>query len=375
MDFDEIVPNFAGQLRSKEELAIEGTGGVKAVLKGRKGNEVNIMVPNRQVEVQITRLRDAIKKRDRWLEDRGFKILPFLGYDPRKLLNPNGFEDFKELWTRVGGITSPNLRSNPEHLKNSDVIGIKLYPPIGFNPYGESDEEREHYFKFYEWLAQNQIPITVHCQSLKGGSFSTKCDAVDHNTDPKRWKDILTAEKYPLSQNSISLKHLRINFAHFAGEKDMDDMIDWKRWPNGIDKDTWAWTITELLHEYPNTYSDIAAFDFAPWSPMSIYEYNGAVNALVGLLDKDAQGDLYNGKERIVCEKTLWGSDVPMIISSNSMRYEFCEENESHYKNLFQSFCKAVSRCKKYHSEKDQKTLIRKITCDNTCQFLFPQSS
>ncbi len=374
MDFDLIRPTFLDQLHAGDGLVerdhAAGWSGLDAQLKDRKGQPFRLMMPERAVLKQITRLRDAVTNKDQWLLDRQFKILPFLGYDPRKLLD-TGLDGFKTLWNTVGGVTDKVKRSDPGNLRNGDVIGVKLYPPMGFNPCGSSPAEQKLFLEFYAWLSENEIPITVHCQK---GSYSTQTNKIAERTNPSNWANILGTEykwKHgPLEGQTTELGRLmRINFAHFAGEEDMDDMVDWTQ-KGGIDQNTWAWTIVKMLKQYPNTYSDLAAFDFSPHQVGGIDIYNGAVNALFGLLDKDAGGVLPDVGTHMVCDKMLWGSDVPMIISGNWLRKECCDNNESHYKYLHGLFCETVQRCKNYNDD-GKRGLIRKITVNNAMKFLF----
>ena len=123
-------------------------------------------------------------------------------------------------------------------MKAGHFAGIKLYPPLGFDPWPvldkdyESDAERnneqEKVEYFYKYASSNGIPITIHC----GGSGYNILDSKKEceYTSPDRWKTVL--EKYP---------DLKINLAHF-GSKKMD----------------WMGKIFRLLCDYKNVYTDIS---------------------------------------------------------------------------------------------------------------------
>lgn len=215
------------------------------------------------LELQTKRLQDTIRELDA-KECLKIKIYPFIGFDLRKLilsrdpfskqfknykphltnkeLNKN-LEDFKTLWKKY---------STQSELKNGDILGIKLYPPIGFNPYPDNEEIKKIYRKFYQWCVKEDIPITVHCQK---GSYSAakNQDQINKFADPKNW--------LKLFENESTLQDLRINFAHFGGDDGVEDMIDgFSR--KKIDKSSWTYTIIKLLKTYKNTYSDISAYDY-----------------------------------------------------------------------------------------------------------------
>ncbi|MBT7164401.1 MAG: hypothetical protein HN904_16595 [Victivallales bacterium] len=371
MDFDLILPAFDKHLQEDDPFVPREGGGLDAQLVDGDGEEFRFMMPGRSVRTQMDRLRSAIADQEKLLSKNSFKVFPFLGYDPRKLLLKEGLKGFKSLWKSVGGVTDSAKRSDPESLANGDVIGVKLYPPIGFNPYGTNSGERQAFLKFYAWLAEKQIPITAHCQR---GSYSTDPSSIERRTDPRNWERVLET-KYKWKDGEFkgkttNLACLRLNLAHFAGEKDMDDMIDWTKF-DGIDEDTWSWTIVEMLQEYPNVYADIAAFDFAPYNIKGKGLYSGAIKAFHGLLDKDKSGGLGANGSHMICDKMLWGSDVPMIISCDAIRSGLTGDKESHYKFLYGRFRDTVFKCKKYDAQ-GKRDLVGKITSGNALKFLFP---
>lgn len=95
------------------------------------------------------------------------KICPFIGFDLRKLDDENGLEYIKNLWEKYSD--KKNKNAPIDKLISGKVLGIKIYPPIGFSPYPSNKLYRKKYLEFYKWCCKEDIPLTVHCQE---GSFN-----------------------------------------------------------------------------------------------------------------------------------------------------------------------------------------------------------
>ena len=107
--------------------------------------------------------------------------------------------------------------------------------------------------------------------------------------------------------------------------------------PFRIDKDSWTYIIIKLLKNYPNTYADISAYEY------SKKEHR---NNLIKIFEKDANGDFGDGYKLV--DKLLWGSDVPMVISTKSYREGHKDKGESQYKHYFKGFLKTINSSKKF---------------------------
>jgi predicted TIM-barrel fold metal-dependent hydrolase len=303
------------------------------------------------VAVQMSHLREGIAKCNSLLGND--RVLPFLGYDLRHF-RTGSFEDFKRLWEEVGGITAIERRKSPESLKNGDVIGIKFYPPIGFNPDPSKErnaEARKRYQEFYRWCTDFQIPITVHCQYPSYSMHSS--ERVRYHTHPLNWEKVLKRQ---------GLEKLRINFAHAGG---WHDLAAWQHTGKKLSADiesrkpeyatgTWAPIIVSLLKTYPNTYADLSAFNFAS---------TGACKALKKLLERDEQGKFGSG--HFLRKKLLWGSDVPMIISEKV----YNQNGKASYRYLYERFIRTISACAIDKPEE----AIRDMTENNPAAFIFPE--
>jgi predicted TIM-barrel fold metal-dependent hydrolase len=268
------------------------------------------------------------------------KICPFVGFDLRKLLitDKDKLSNFKTFWSENNTLG----KSSISELEQGKLLGIKLYPPIGFNPCPKKIPTK--YKEFYSWCCEQDIPLTVHCQK---GSYSAGKEKknLDDNTTPKNWKRLLEQSDFT---------KLRINFAHLGGETGTDDMFE----PFRVDKESWTYTIIKLLKEYPNTYADIAAYDYAKKKHR---------DNLIKIFEKD-EINKFGGGHKLV-DKLLWGSDVPMVISGKSYRKDFKARGESKYKHYFKGFLKAINSSTKLNSQQ-KNTIITKMTETNPKKFL-----
>lgn len=157
-----------------------------------------------------------IKDYNKGKESKLFEIYPFMGlntinytYKEVEILLNKYFSDFSKedtkeirqnkLYNKMGNFKGD--LNDYEDCKNI-FAGIKLYPPLGFQPWPAEAMERKKVELLYKTACEKNIPITVHCG--KGGF-----DVVKNSkelTDPgNQWEDVL--KYYP---------NLKINFAHFG---------------------------------------------------------------------------------------------------------------------------------------------------------------
>ncbi len=294
------------------------------------------------VREQYRRLKEAIEEMDKKYSK--MRVCPFIGFDLRKLLklDKDRLEGFKAFWKNENTLGESNIKA----LKTGKLLGIKLYPPIGFNPCPKKLHDK--YKEFYEWCCKEDVPITAHCQT---GSYAAGKEKrnLDKNTTPENWKRLLKIDDF---------KNLRINFAHFGGETGTDDMFE----PFRIDEDSWTFILIGLLKKYPNTYADISAYDYAKKE----HRKN-----LVKIFEKDVNGyfDKKIGGPYKLVDKLLWGSDVPMVISGKSYREGYKEKGEPKYKHYFQGFLNTIDSSDKL-TPQQQKQIITNMTEVNPKKFL-----
>jgi predicted TIM-barrel fold metal-dependent hydrolase len=268
------------------------------------------------------------------------RVCPFVGFDLRKLeqSDKDRLAGFRGFWDSHSGLGAADVKS----LVSGRLLGIKLYPPIGFNPCPTHLPAR--YREFYGWCCANDIPLTTHCQT---GSFAAGKEKIrlDEYTTPENWRRLLRHPEF---------KTLRINFAHFGGETGADDMFE----PFRIDRDSWTYILIELLKEYPNTFADIAAYDY------SKREHR---NNLLAIFEKDAAGDFGPGHR--LADKLLWGSDVPMVISDKSYRSGHSVGGSSEYRHYIRGFLDTIG-ASKVLSPDEKTTIVDNLTEKNPKKFL-----
>ena len=115
-------------------------------------------------------------------------------------------------------------------VEKSPFAGIKLYPPMGFDPWPDDEAEREKVEILYSFCEKKKIPIITHCDD--GGFRVLSLENSWRQTSPSRYRPAL--EKYP---------GLMIDFAHLGNQYSM---------PLRMTPVTeWRDQIFSLMAEYP----------------------------------------------------------------------------------------------------------------------------
>ncbi|HEX3046676.1 MAG TPA: amidohydrolase family protein [Bacillota bacterium] len=126
---------------------------------------------------------------------------------------------------------------NIDHLSNHFFAGIKVYPPLGFDPWPDDNELELAKVKYlYQYCSDKQIPITAHCSC--GGFRVIGRKFAQQYTSPSRWQIVL--ENYP---------SLKINLAHFGFQK---------KTMRSILATQWMEQILQLILKYENVYTDFS---------------------------------------------------------------------------------------------------------------------
>lgn len=106
---------------------------------------------------------------------------------------------------------------------NKGFVGVKLYPLMGFRPYGNADApDPENYPELlrqghpqwgtlldqamgalFDWCANEDVPIMAHCS---WSQYPSK--AAGNHGNPTAWKAVFTQTRW---------KNLRVNLAHLGG--------------------------------------------------------------------------------------------------------------------------------------------------------------
>jgi hypothetical protein len=166
-------------------------------------------------------------------EKKLFEIYPFLGINTQNYDLPEIAELFDKYFRGYENDLTPSDRQvrlynklgtakvNLEDMifrrketKDTDYYsylfaGIKLYPPLGFDPWPSDDQKELDKVKFlYSECIRRKLPVTVHCSD---GGFKTAPDA-RILTDPScKWQKVLSLPEF---------KGLKINFAHMGSQQE-----------------------------------------------------------------------------------------------------------------------------------------------------------
>lgn len=138
-----------------------------------------------------------------------------------------------------GGRETGYFRDALRGTKSDVFAGVKLYPPLGFDPWPSGNEaEMEKVRALYTICQERGIPITAHCSD---GGFQV-VDHAEELTNPDRWVRVLG--EFP---------ELKLNLAHFGNQETFFGMIH---------RHEWREKILYLIRTYPNVYTDISCLAF-----------------------------------------------------------------------------------------------------------------
>lgn len=311
---------------------------------------------------QVERLVEAAAHTHRLL------VLPFLGVDPRKHVYADGTprdragvrRSFSKL-LRDFGVKDEAARSDLGQLEAGDILGIKMYPPLGFSPLPgglDGSAESERHLDLYEAIGDRGLPLTFHCQE---GSFALVSQReLLTFTQPDNWTKVLDG----LDARG---KTLRLNFGHFGGDAGIGKLVS-EDWEGGslqkrhLRSRSWTLRIARALAKYPTAWSDISAIDFRCDSRKG----KRHASLFLWLLALDRAGHLTKGPHKLI-DKLLWGSDYPMPLAESPT-----------YRDLLANFVQAYTTLpgKTHWAPRPDKLppldeVLRKLCCDNPRAFLF----
>ncbi len=169
---------------------------------------------------------------------------PFLGFDP----GARGVAETERTLSRyfagfsrnkAAGLSSfrssGRWRGDPLRLPRGSFAGVKLYPPLGFDPWPADPNALEATVLMYRFCQKRQIPIVVHCDDQ--GYRTIPFAELTLLTTPERWEPVL--RDFP---------DLIVDFAHF-GEQYL---------AHGTARGEWTRKIIDLMRRYPGVYADVA---------------------------------------------------------------------------------------------------------------------
>lgn len=175
-----------------------------------------------------------------------FEIYPFLGlntknYTLREItaLLDKYFQHYRgvlqDLQAQFG-----RFAGDIDEMGSNFFAGIKLYPPLGFDPWPDDDQDemaKVHYL--YAYCSEKSIPITVHVSD--GGFIAVRNS--NELTSPEKWQTVLA--HYP---------QLKINLAHLGHQ----EKKTWGIFP----KRAWQKQVLDLTERYDHVYTDISCLGF-----------------------------------------------------------------------------------------------------------------
>lgn len=163
---------------------------------------------------------------------RKMKAFPFMGLDTRycflKNHQPKAYENtcLEDLLEKYFSAFPAGKEERMEKLEdkfgafNGDIngmdsgffAGIKVYPPLGFDPWPDDNMERDKVKYLYGYCRDKQIPITTHCSdggyvvdTNREGEKKSEESAIERS-HPGKWRGILQ-----------EFHGLKLNLAHFGG--------------------------------------------------------------------------------------------------------------------------------------------------------------
>jgi predicted TIM-barrel fold metal-dependent hydrolase len=265
------------------------------------------------------------------LESRG-RIMPFYAFDPRPE-HPDPIENLKKA------------------IESQGFVGVKLYPPLGFKPFGNEEPRVEDtLMALYAFCCRdkrNPIPITAHT-SWSGGAYSNELvqGEIDIKTyyrnmaHPSHWKKVL--EKFP---------SLKLNLAHFGGLGEWDAMAK-----DGLPREKWVDPIVLLVREYDNVYTDLSYHGIPATNPDLAKEYRRILlEKIEGIEEKILLGsDWY--MSRVQCGlRDYWNGfenlfrDEPDLFErmtdGNAVRFLRSEASVKFFPEFFSSQNSAIKDC------------------------------
>ncbi len=273
--------------------------------------------PRKELRTVINEYSFAIKQYYRDRPGGLLYILPFLGINPAAYtlgeltsIVEESFGFYRAKWLKHSVRGSGVLTWMAGHISPEKMFaGIKLYPPMGFDPWPDDSEEKKKVEFLYSYAQEASIPITTHCND--GGFVTVDYKTAIRNTDPGQWERVL--ERYP---------ELNLNFAHAGVSTGL-------QLPNLFGKKEKSWTdrIFDLMDLYENVYTD---FSFNGITPKFYKTFSHRLSQL-----EDAGRTRYR-------ERILFGTDFMinlMGIKCYRDYYRFYQDGElePELKHLFAS--------------------------------------
>jgi predicted TIM-barrel fold metal-dependent hydrolase len=283
---------FDGKSNGKDKYGI-------IVIRKLSEKEVEELIPQGKAFQQhkdhiMEQLEELFPKGDFPVDNTVPKMLAKYFGDLEEYSKKNESHDLDPQWSKIlmgepGDVERKLITINSlSDIPKGFFSGIKVYPPLGFNPWPDENKEpleAEKVKYLYKFCVEKNIPITTHCSNI-GWQVIERKKALAY-TDPKTWERVLQQDEY---------KTLKLNFAHFGSQR--------KSWVFGRKSRSWEWleTIFDLMLKYDHVYSD--------------FSYEGVFKDYCSkcckrikiFVDKNARGQFKRDINRIY-DRILFGTD------------------------------------------------------------------
>jgi len=203
----------------------------------------------KSVELQVRDLLDGIRDYRRSRPSGFLEIRPFLGIDTRHYdldalaaVLGRHFAGYRR-GSEASAAAFDAMRDFDERLASPlRFAGVKVYPPLGFDPWPEArgrrgGREREKAELLWSFCEERGIPVTTHCDDQGFRTVSLEESLL--YTSPERWAPVL--ERHP---------GLRLDFAHFGAQ--------YLRTLGKAPSTEWSDRIVGFMGEHPNVYADFS---------------------------------------------------------------------------------------------------------------------
>lgn len=238
---------------------------------------------------QAQEMLDGIKEFYALHPESLLEVQPFLG------INPLCYDiSYIQRVLETCFPVSKTAASGSNAVSEPHFVGVKVYPPLGFDPYPDDEAGAVKMDLLFSFCEARAIPIVTHCDDQ--GFRMLPLEDSFRFTSPERWEPVLS--RHP---------NLWLDFAHFGEQYYRGfPLAELKDWPQKLvaalkkSELTWRSRILCLMKRYPHVYADVS--------------FGGATSdnwtRLTALLAGVAEADRELYESRI-----LFGTDWPLSLT------------------------------------------------------------
>lgn len=278
-----LMDNFADRVDLYTPLLVDLDFGLHDTAKTRLAEQV-------ELHEKISRLSML----ERLPRVRRGRVHPFMAFDPRR---------------EVRDVIAGDVRTTFDVLKEAveiyGFIGVKLYPPMGFRPIGNTAipgimteqvavKVDEALVALYEWCQQEDVPVTAHTARSNEAN-----DLFVDFASPDNWADVLS-----------DFPDLRLNLGHFGGAHATAPADDWT-----------AKIARLATPAHPNLFADVGNHDV--WD-------EGLTSAYLSMLKQLFRATGTSEMEN----RLMFGSDWYMV-AIHPEHEQFLDQYEAAYRRVF----------------------------------------